>query len=160
MVEPTNIPGAIEPDTSSDNTPPSSSGSPPQGSKTPMFSASSPGSPLLSRNNSFSGSSSYQEDWDTFPPLDKLTVFDILDNFALPAQLEKMQRNIHTQAEKVRRQRDVLKARGSYAKGKVVEEWRKRVPTADEQLDRYRNKMRQSVDKRTCDDVFLDLISA
>jgi len=120
---------------------------PPDGSKTPTFTASIPGSPRLSRNPSFSGSSSYQEDWEAFPPLDKLTMFDLLDNFALPQQLEKLQRNISAQTEKVRRQRDALKTRSSATKQRVVEEWRKRVPTADEQLDRYRRKMRQSVDK-------------
>jgi hypothetical protein len=125
----------------------STESSPPDGSKTPNFGASAPGSPRLSRNPSFSGSSSYQEDWEAFPPLDKLTVFDLLDNFALPQQLEKLQRNISAQREKVRRQRDFLKSRSSHAKERVVEEWRRRVPPADEQLDRYRKKMRKSVDR-------------
>jgi len=101
----------------------------------------------MSRNPSFSGSSSYQEDWDAFPPLDRLTVFDLLDNFALPQQLEKLQRNISAQTEKVRRQRDALKSRGSHTKERLVEEWRKRVPSADEQLDRYRKRMRESVER-------------
>lgn len=125
----------------------STSSSPPDGNRTPILSASSPDSPRLSRNPSFSGSSSYQEDWEAFPPLDRLTVFDLLDNFALPQQLEKLQRNISAQTDKVRRQRDVLRTRGSYAKERVVEEWRRRVPPADEQLDRYRKRMRVSVDK-------------
>ena len=124
-----------------------SSSSPPDGTKTPILSASMPSSPRLSRNPSFSGSSSYQEDWEAFPPLDKLTVFDLLDNFALPQQLEKLQRNLHAQTEKVRRQRDALKSRGTATKQRVVEEWRKRVPPADEQLDRYRKKMRKSIDR-------------
>lgn len=104
-------------------------------------------SPKLSRNPSFSGSSSYQEDWEAFPPLDKLTMFDLLENFALPQQLEKIQNTISAQTKKVQRQREALKTRSSYAKERVVEEWRKRVPTADEQLERYRKRMRQSVDK-------------
>ncbi|RFU31789.1 hypothetical protein B7463_g4551, partial [Scytalidium lignicola] len=104
-------------------------------------------SPRASRNPSISGSSSYQEDWEAFPPLDRLTVFDLLDNFALPLQLEKLQHTIAVQTEKVRRQRDVLRSRGHYAKDRVVEEWRRRVPPADEQLDRYRKKMRDSVDR-------------
>jgi hypothetical protein len=126
---------------------PSTGYSPPDGIKTPILSASTPGSPRLSRNPSFSGSSSYQEDWEAFPPLDRLTVFDLLDNFALPQQLEKLQRNISVQTEKVRRQRDALKSRSSYAKDRVVEEWRRRVPPADEQLERYRKRMRKSVDR-------------
>jgi len=79
--------------------------------------------------------------------LDRLTMFDLLDNFALPQQLEKLQHTISAQTQKVRRQRDVLKSRGSYAKDRVVEEWRRRLPPADEQLERYRRKMRESVDR-------------
>ena len=127
------------------------SSSPPEGNKTSSFDPSAPGSPgsqaRLSRNPSFSGSSSYQEDWEAFPPLDRLTVFDLLDNFALPQQLEKLQKTVSAQTEKVRRQRDVLKSRGSYAKERVVEEWRRRVPPADEQLEKYRKRMRKSVEK-------------
>ena len=126
---------------------PSVSSSPPDGIKTPVLSASTPSSPGLSRTPSFSGSSSYQEDWEVFPPLDRLTVFDLLDNFALPQQLEKLQRNISAQTEKVRKQRDALKSRGSHAKERVVEQWRRRVPPADEQLDKYRKRMRESVDR-------------
>lgn len=141
-------PSSLAPEMTRSLTGGSSTGSsPPDGSKTPALTASEPGSPRLSRNQSFSGSSSYQEDWEAFPPLDRLTVFDLLDNFALPQQLEKLQRNISAQTEKVRRQRDVLKSRGSATKQRVVEEWRKRVPPADEQLDRYRKKMRDSVDR-------------
>lgn len=40
-----------------------------------------------------------------------------------------------------------LKTRSSYAKEKVVEEWRRRVPTAEEQLEKYKTRMRTSVDK-------------
>ncbi|CAL3964977.1 hypothetical protein PZA11_002153 [Diplocarpon coronariae] len=156
MSEPIPIPGSesrqaresgrLSPDLS--RAPASSAGSsPPDGNKTPIFSASNPGSPLISRNPSFSGSSSCQEDWEAFPPLERLTVFDLLDNFALPERLEKLQRNISAQTEKVRRQRDALKTRGSHAKERVVEEWRRRVPPADEQLDRYRKRMRDSVDR-------------
>lgn len=119
-----------------------SSGSSP--SKSPNF---SPSSPRLSRNPSFSNSSSYHEDWEAIPPLDKISVFDLLDNFAIPQQLEKLQNTISVQKEKVKRQRDVLKSRSSYAKDRVVEEWRRRLPTTDEQLDRYRGKMREGVDR-------------
>jgi hypothetical protein len=117
------------------------SSSPPAGSYTPRL------SPRISRNPAFSGSSSYQEDWEAFPPLDRLSVFELLDNFALPQQLEKLQHTLSAQTEKVRRQRDVLKSRGSYAKERVVEEWRRRVPPADEQLEKYKKSMRVSMDK-------------
>ncbi|KAI1326901.1 hypothetical protein F5Y16DRAFT_220411 [Xylariaceae sp. FL0255] len=105
-------------------------------------------SATLSRTHSFSGStSSYPDDLDAFPPLDRLTVLDLLDNFALPQQLEKLQRGISKQTAKVRKSRAALKTRGQEARERMVEEWRRRVPTADEQLDRYRKRMRQSVDK-------------
>ncbi|KAI0854367.1 hypothetical protein F5Y00DRAFT_256859 [Daldinia vernicosa] len=104
-------------------------------------------SPRISRNPSFSGSSSYHEDWDSYPPLDRLTVLDLLDNFALPQQLEKLQRGISAQTEKVRKSRAALKNRGQVAKERMVEEWRRRVPSADEQLERYRKRMKQSVEK-------------
>ncbi|KAJ4425205.1 hypothetical protein N0V82_000014 [Gnomoniopsis sp. IMI 355080] len=112
------------------------------GPTTPSF-----GSPKLSRNNSFSGSSSYQEDWEAFPPLDRLSVLDILDNFALPQQLEKLQRSLSAQTQKVRKGRDVFKNRSQMARERMVEEWRKRAPTAEEQLERYRKRMRSNVDK-------------
>ncbi|KAI9707462.1 MAG: hypothetical protein M1836_000423 [Candelina mexicana] len=109
--------------------------------------SSSPRSPALSRNPSFTDSSSYQEDWDAFPPLDRLTVFDLLDNLALPQKLERFQNTISVHTEKVRRQREKLKSSGINAKDRVVEEWRRRLPPPDEQLDKYRKRMRDSVDR-------------
>lgn len=110
--------------------------------------SSTPTSPrLLSRNGSFSNSSSYQEDWETFPPLDKLTVFDILDNLALHQKLEKWQQTLNTQRERVRKQRERLKSTSLQARDRVVGEWKKRVPTAEEQLDKYRRRMRDSVER-------------
>ncbi|KAB8296881.1 hypothetical protein EYC80_002290 [Monilinia laxa] len=126
---------------------PSTGSSPPEDSKTTTFTPSENGSPHISRRPSASGSSTYHEDWEPWPPLDKITVFDLLENFALPQQLEKIQKNLSAQSQKVRKQRDKLKTSSSYAKTRVVEEWRKRVPTADEQLDRYKKRMRDSVDK-------------
>ncbi|TGO30500.1 hypothetical protein BPAE_0005g00960 [Botrytis paeoniae] len=125
----------------------STGSSPPEDGITPTYTTSENGSPHLSRRPSASGSSTYQEDWEPWPPLDKITVFDLLENFDLPQQLERIQRNLSAQSQKVRKQRDKLKTRSSYAKTRVVEEWRKRVPTADEQLDRYKKRMRDSVDK-------------
>jgi hypothetical protein len=124
--------------------------SPPQHAiETPTLGPTTPGSksPRLSRNPSFSGSSSYQEDWEAFPPLDRLTVLDILDNFALPQQLEKLQKGISAQTDKMRKSREALKSRSAMARERMVEEWRRRVPSAEEQLDRYRKRMRSSVDK-------------
>ena len=115
--------------------------------ESPSLDATTPKSPRLSRNPSFSGSSSYHDDWDPVPPLDRLTVLDLLDNFALPQQLEKLQKGISAQTDKVRRSRDAIKSRTQNARDRMVEGWRRRVPSADEQFDRYRKRMRQRVDK-------------
>ncbi|KAL2670834.1 hypothetical protein Neosp_014636 [[Neocosmospora] mangrovei] len=114
---------------------------------TPMLGATTPRSSLHSRNPSFSGSSSNHEDWDALPPLDRLTVLDLLDNFALPQQLEKLQKGISAQTDKVRRSREAIKSKTALARDRMVEEWRRRVPSADEQLDRYRKQMQRRVDK-------------
>lgn len=127
-------------------TPPLSSTVPENAVDTPTLGPTTPKSPRLSRNPSFSGSSSFHEDWD-FPPLDRLTVLDLLDNFALPQQLEKLQKGFSAQTEKVRKSREALKQRSQMARERMVDEWRRRVPTAEEQLDRYRKRMRTNMDK-------------
>ncbi|KAL8663973.1 MAG: hypothetical protein Q9202_003390 [Teloschistes flavicans] len=121
--------------------------SPPSGSKTPLLSSSPPSPGFLSRNPSFADSNGYQEDWENIPPLDRLTVFDLLDNIALPQRIERWQNRIQAQTEKVRKQREKLRASGLNAKDRVVEEWRRRLPPPDEQLDKYRKRMRDSVDR-------------
>ncbi len=134
---------------------PDASGSPPLGTSipehavtdTPTLGPTTPKSPRLSRNPSFSGSSSYQEDWDAFPPLDRLTVLDLLDNFALPQQLEKLQKGISAQTERMRKSGEAIKNRSQMARERMVDEWRRRVPSAEEQLERYKKRMRKSVDK-------------
>lgn len=109
---------------------------------------SPPGSPgKLSRNTSFSNSSSYQEDWETFPPLDKLTIFDLLDNIQLSQRFERWQHAINMQREKVRKQREKIRSTGLNAKDRVMGEWKRRVPTADEQLEKYRRRMKEGVDR-------------
>ncbi|SMR50934.1 unnamed protein product [Zymoseptoria tritici ST99CH_3D1] len=113
---------------------------------------STPGTPGLTRTNS-NGSDGGYSSFDTFgggdyPPVDRLTMFDILENLALPQRLEKMQNVVHENAEKLRRQRQRLATRAMSSKNVVVDEWRKRVPIApDEQLQKYRKRMRTSVDR-------------
>ncbi|MCJ1353466.1 MAG: hypothetical protein MMC33_003452 [Icmadophila ericetorum] len=143
MSEPIDIPRPNGDGLSDTSTVNAASGS--LGTSPPDGPPSSPG--LLSRNPSFSGSSSYQEDWEVFPPLDKLTVFDLLDNLALPQRLEKWQNTLAAQTEKVKRQREKLRTSGVNAKERVVEEWRKRLPPPEEQLEKYRKRMRESVDR-------------
>jgi len=101
------------------------------------YGPSSPPTPgNLSRSGSFS-------DYDEHP-LERLTVFDLLENLALPQRLEKLQNEIVRRAG---RSQERFKTSSQSARTKVIEEWRKRVPTADEQLDRYRKRMRGSVDR-------------
>ncbi|KAL2357124.1 hypothetical protein BJ546DRAFT_1075256 [Cryomyces antarcticus] len=110
--------------------------------------SSTPPSPgLLSRNASFSSDGADQVNDSEFPPLDRLTVFDILENLALPQRLERLQNTLSAQTGKVRRQQQKLKSTTSNAKERVIDEWRRRVPTPDEQLDKYKKRMRDSVDK-------------
>jgi hypothetical protein len=114
------------------------------------YQSSSPGSPyLLSRNSSYIGSQSLQEDWEV--PLDKLSFFDIFDNLALPAKLDKWQAALQAQKEKLARQQERIRTSGNNARDRAVAEWRKRVPSADEQLAKYRSRMKKSIndlDKR------------
>ncbi|KAF2086173.1 hypothetical protein K490DRAFT_74710 [Saccharata proteae CBS 121410] len=98
----------------------------------------------LSRTGSFSASSLNGEDEETFPPLDRLSVFDLLENLALPQRLEKWQTSVSAQTAKLQERQKRLRAS---AKDKVIEEWRRRLPTPEEQLDKYRKRMRESVDR-------------
>ncbi|PHH68825.1 hypothetical protein CDD82_242 [Ophiocordyceps australis] len=84
--------------------------------------------------------------WDSLPPLDRLSILDLVDNLALPQHLERLQRGISAQTDKVRRSRDALRSRTQLARDRVVDEWRRRIPSADDQLDRYRLRMRRRVD--------------
>lgn len=122
-------------------------GSPLLGLKTPDASSAPPSPTVLSRNQSFTNSTSYQEEWEVFPPMDRLTIFDLLDNLALPQRLEKWQNKLSAQTERVRRQREKLRMSSFNAKDRVVEEWRRRLPPPDEQLEKYRKRMRESVDR-------------
>jgi hypothetical protein len=109
----------------------------------------SPGYPysILSRTTS-NGSYSYSEmDDESFPPLDRLTMFDIIENLALPQRLERFQNSITAHTDKVRRQQQKIRMSSITAKDKMVEEWRRRVPTPDEQLDKYKRRMRDNVDR-------------
>lgn len=107
----------------------------------------SPPTPSLSRSPSFN--SSYNDDSDAddasfFPPVERLTMFDFIENLALPQRVEKIQNSIAVQTERLKRQ---AKSRSANTRDKVVEEWRRRIPTEGEQLEKYRKRMRQSVDR-------------
>jgi hypothetical protein len=119
--------------------------SPNLGVKTPDASSVPPSPDILSRNYSFSTGS--QEDWEVFPPVERLTLVDLLDNLALPQRLERWQSTISTHTERVRRQRERFKSSSWITKERVIEEWRRRLPPPDEQLEKYRKRMRESVDR-------------
>ncbi|CAD0094093.1 unnamed protein product [Aureobasidium vineae] len=68
-------------------------------------------------------------------------------NLALPQRLERFQHSITAQKDKVRRQQQKLRMSSITAKDKMVEEWRRRVPTPDEQLEKYKRRMRDNVDR-------------
>jgi Protein of unknown function (DUF2838) len=133
-------------DTKGTNIELSSDGSNQTGS--PSSSNSSPPTPYaLSRNVSFTNGGPYSEDEEAYTPLDKLTVFDFLGNLALPQRLEQWQNTIVAQKQKVKRQQERIKSSSMNAKERAVKEWRKRIPTADEQLEKYRARMKSSVDR-------------
>ena len=101
---------------------------------------SSPPTPGLSRTTSFS-------DFDESVPLDRLTVFDFLENLALPQRLEKLSSTFTLQGGKVRRSAERVKSFGGSTKDKVIDEWRRRVPSSEEQLDKYKKRMKKAVDR-------------
>ncbi|KAI9849599.1 MAG: hypothetical protein M1837_002724 [Sclerophora amabilis] len=112
---------------------------------------SAPPSPSLSasisRSGSFESTSVDQDEWEGIPPLDRITVFDLLNNLALPQRLEDIQNAITAQKAKLQRHHENLKNSGGKAKERVVEEWRRRLPPPDEQLLKYRKSMRENVDR-------------
>ncbi|KAF2157090.1 hypothetical protein K461DRAFT_220215 [Myriangium duriaei CBS 260.36] len=94
----------------------------------------------LSRTGSYSNLSDYADESETFPPLDRLTFFDVLENLALPQHFERIQ-------DRMRKQQKKLQQSSKLAKDKVIDQWRRRVPTPDEQLEKYRKRMRENVDR-------------
>ena len=113
-------------------------------------SSSTTPTPGLSRSPSFSNSSYQDEnfsdadDGSFFPPVERLTMFDFIENLALPQRVEKIQSFASAQTEKLKRR---AKSKGANTRDRVVEEWRRRIPTEGEQLDKYKKRMRQSVDR-------------
>lgn len=105
--------------------------------------ASTPG---LSRSNSFSNSSYHDDSEDDtafFPPVERLTMFDFIENMAVKERFDKLQASISSQTERLKNQ---AKNRG-ITRDRVVDEWRRRVPTEGEQLERYKKRVRKSVDR-------------
>lgn len=101
---------------------------------------------LLAGSDSVNGNTYDTDDFDQVPPLDRLTFFDFLENLALPQRIEKIQNSLAAQKERVRKQQERLKNSSQQARERVVDEWRRRVPPPDEQLQKYRRRMRKSVE--------------
>ena len=140
-------PGITRTTTNGSSTSSPSRDSPNLTAETSTLSSTPPSPDSLSRNASFSTKNGYNDDWEAYPPIERLTIFDLFDNLALPQRLESWQNKINAQTEKVRRQREKFRLSGRSAKDRVVEEWRRRLPPPDEQLDKYRKRMRDSVDR-------------
>lgn len=106
--------------------------------------SSTPGSPgTLSRSNS----SYFGRDVDIDEtPADRLTFFDIFDSLAIPTTIDKWQLRLQHQKQKLVKRQALIRSTGSQARDKAVAEWRRRVPTAEEQLVKYRKRMRTSID--------------
>ena len=94
--------------------------------------------PGLSRSSSFHSSSSWLsdvvEDWD-FTPLDKLTMFDVLDNLALPQRLEKINKTLN-----LKKHRE--KVRAEYAKQKE-----RVIKRTDKEFDKLKAKYTKGLDE-------------
>jgi len=94
-------------------------------------SVASSDSPRLSRSSSFHSSPSWLsdvvEDLD-FTPLDKLTMFDILGNLALPQRLEKINRSLN------------LKKHGEKVKAEYAKQKERVIKRTDKELDKLKAK--------------------
>jgi len=101
-------------------------------------SVASSDSPRLSRSSSFHSSSSWLsdvvEDLD-FTPLDKLTMFDVLGNLALPQRLEKINRSLN-----LKKHREKVKAEYAKQKERVIKR-------TDKELDKLKAKYTKGLDE-------------
>jgi hypothetical protein len=97
---------------------------------------------LLSRNSSYLSSHQSLHD-DLEMPLDRLTFFDIFDNLSFPSRLEKLQHSFQERSNRLKERTGKLQ---QGARNRAVAEWRKRVPTSEEQLARYSSRVKKSVD--------------
>lgn len=113
---------------------------------TPSYLSSTPGSPTTLSRNSSSYFTKDMHDMLDETPADRITIFDLFDNLALPTRLEKFQLAIAAQKNKLAQQQQRIRSQGTNARDKAVAEWRRRVPTADEQLIKYRQRVKKSID--------------
>jgi len=119
------------------------------GDDTPIHSQSSPSSENgrsgeLSRSGSFSGSIR-DEDWESMAQFDRLTLFDLLDNIALPSlalnqRIDKWNKSLQSQSEQIKKQSRYVKETYQKQKEKVLKK-------KDTELERFKRKYGDGVDK-------------
>jgi hypothetical protein len=105
--------------------------------------ASGPTSSPLARTHSSASTADLpadHEEWEVFPPLDKLTIFDFLDNLALPQGIEKINRTVVKQREKLRKQRDRVRQQYVVQKERVNKKM-------DVEMEKYKQKYSQGLDR-------------
>ena len=120
----------------------SASSSPPPSS--PISEKDSFTSPTHSRSGSFVGSSR-DEDWEGAAQVDRLTLFDLLDNLALPTlalnqRIEKWNRTLHTQSESFKKQ-------GKYVKETYDKQKERVLKKKDVELDKLRSRYGKNIDQ-------------
>ncbi|KAJ6260935.1 hypothetical protein Dda_3596 [Drechslerella dactyloides] len=131
-----------EPSSSNDVAIESASSSPPPSS--PISERGSFISPTISRSGSFVGSSK-DEDWEGAAQVDRLTLFDLLDNLALPSlalnqRIEKWNRTLQTQSE-------TFKKQGKYVKETYDKQKERVFKKRDVELDKLRARYGKNVDQ-------------
>ncbi|KAF3901586.1 hypothetical protein ABW21_db0203320 [Orbilia brochopaga] len=131
-----------EPSNSHDVAIESASSSPPPSS--PVSEKGSFTSPTLSRSGSFVGSSR-DEDWEGAAQVDRLTLFDLLDNLALPSlalnqRIEKWNKTLQTQSE-------TFKKQGKYVKETYDKQKERVLKKRDVELDKLRARYGKNVDQ-------------
>ncbi|KAK6503511.1 hypothetical protein TWF481_008527 [Arthrobotrys musiformis] len=120
----------------------SASSSPPPSS--PISEKDSFTSPTHSRSGSFVGSSK-DEDWEGAAQVDRLTLFDLLDNLALPTlalnqRIEKWNRTLHTQSE-------TFKKQGKYVKETYDKQKERVLKKRDVEIDKLRSRYGKNIDQ-------------
>lgn len=98
----------------------------------------------LSRSESFSGSIR-DEDWESMAQFDRLTLFDLLDNIALPSlalnqRIDKWNKSLQSQGEQIKKQSRYVKETYQKQKEKVLKK-------KDSELERFKKKYGDGVDK-------------
>ncbi|TGZ82382.1 hypothetical protein EX30DRAFT_305165 [Ascodesmis nigricans] len=105
-------------------------------------SESDPNSPPLTRTHSRTSVSSMSshpsDDWEIFPPLDKLSIFDFLDQLALPQRIEKINRTVLTQRDKLRDRQNRITKSYRQQKDKVLKK---------AEVEKYLRKYNEGIDR-------------